>query len=123
MKLTEIQEYFDPSLYEMSNYSAEETGLMPGTKLWIREEPTGLPHTKYRIKIAHPQKGSAVFGIWGDEPKSVAGNWKVSGEDLKRLQALVRKTHNDLRAHIDGKLSSGQLSKVFDMALMENRNE
>lgn len=116
MKLTGIQEYFDPSLYEMSNFNSNTTGLSPGTKLWVREEPNVLPHTKYRIKLTHPQHGSAVFAIWGDQPQQVAGDWKVSGSDLKTVAALLQQTHQQIRGHIDGLVDSGELAQALAAA-------
>lgn len=109
MKLTEIQEYFESSLYEMSNFRSDTTGLTSGTKLWVREEPTELPHTKYRVKFDHPQNGSAVFALWGDEPIQVAGDWEVSGKDLKKIVALINALHNEIRGHIDGVVDSAEL--------------
>ena len=113
MKLDEINEYFQTDLYEMSNYSSEETGLMPGTKTWIRTEPVGLPHTKYRIKFDHPQHGSAVFSLWGEDAQQVAGLWQVAGKDLKQILTFIRLTNAALRQHIDGTKSSGQLAAEF----------
>lgn len=113
MKLDEINEYFQTNLYEMSNYNSDETGLPPGTKTWIRTEPVSLPHTKYRIKFDHPQHGSAVFSLWGDEAQQVAGNWQVSGKELKRILTFIRLTNEMLRQHIDGTRSSGQLGADF----------
>lgn len=112
-ELVEINEYFQPNLYEMSNYSSDDTGLSTGTMLWIRTEPKGLPHTKYRIKVEHPRYGSAVYAIWGDEPIPVAGNWKLTGKDLKKLNLLIKLMHLHLRNHIDGLESSGQLELNF----------
>ena len=97
----------------MSNFGSDFTGLTSGTKLWIRTEPTELPHTKYRVKFDHPQNGSAVFALWGDEPIQVAGDWKVSGKDLKKITALINALHNELRSHIDGTIDSGELSMLF----------
>lgn len=121
MKLTdnaEIREYFQMSLYEMSNYSPEDTGLPSGTNLWVRTEPKVLPHVKYRVKIEHPQKGKAIFAIWGDDAEQIdgpkGGDWRVSGKELKKIKFLIRLTHEQIRSHIDGTLSSGQLGKVFD---------
>lgn len=118
MKLSELTEYFEPSLYEMSNYGSTTTGLPSGVKLWVREEPKGLPHSKYRIKI-ESSRGHAIFAIWGDEAQQIegekGGNWKVSGKDLKRIQTFVRLCHNELRAHIDGTMDSGQLAMVFSV--------
>lgn len=113
MRLSEIQEYFEPTLFEMSNFRHETTGLANGTKLWVREEPTGLPHTKYRIKIDHPQKGSAVFALWGDETQQVAGDWEVTGKDQKQIQRLLHTTANQIRDHIDGILDSAELGQIF----------
>ena len=113
MKLAEIFEYFQPTLYEMSNYTSDDTGLVPGTKLWIREEPTGLPHTKYRVKFDHPQHGQAIFSLWGDEAQQVAGNWNVSGKDLKKILYLIQLTNKVMRKHIDGIIDSQQLNKIF----------
>jgi len=111
MKLDEINEYFKESLYEMSNFNDKTTGLMPGTKLWVREEPIELPHTKYRLKLSHPQKGDAVFSLWGDETQQVAGNWKVSGKDLKKITLLINLAHVSLRNHIDGIEDSAELAQ------------
>ena len=119
MKLQETNEYFKPSLYEMSNFWSTTTGLSPGTTLFVRTEPNELPHTKYRIKIDHPQKGSAVFAIWGDEPKQVAGDWKVSGKDLKQITHLIKKTHDNIRNHIDGLTDSAGLTHAFVKAKNE----
>lgn len=113
MKLDEINEYFQTNLYEMSNYNSDATGLPSGTKLWVRTEPIGLPHTKYRIKIDHPQRGSAVFSLWGDETQQVAGSWQVTGNDLKKVVTLIRLTSNALRQHIDGATDSSQLGADF----------
>ena len=123
MKLPELENYFNQSLYEMSNYTSDDTGLSPGTKLWVREEPNNLPHTKYRIKLSHPQYGSAMIAIWGDEPKQVAGNWNVEGKDLKILTTLLQNTHNQIRAHIDGNISSYELGAAFRQTkLTENES-
>ena len=113
VKLQEINEYFKPSLYEMSNFGSHRTGLSSGTNLFVRTEPNELPHTKYRIKIDHPQYGSAVFALWGDEPKQVAGNWKVAGKDLKQITTLIKTTHNEIRDHIDGLIDSADLAAAF----------
>ncbi len=113
MKLDEINEYFQTNLYEMSNYASDTTGLPAGTKLWIRTEPIVLPHTKYRVKLDHPQFGSAVFSLWGDEAQQVAGNWQVSGKDLKRVLTLIQLTGDALRQHIDGTKDSSQLGAEF----------
>lgn len=116
MKLEELEEYFQSNLYEMSTWQHTYTGLAPGTKLWVRTEPTELAHVKYRIKIDHPQKGSAVFAIWGDEAHQVDGKWEVTGRDLQKIQALVRITHEELIKHIDGIIDSGDLTFVFQKA-------
>jgi hypothetical protein len=121
MKLDEINEYFQTNLYEMSNYVSSETGLAPGTRLWVRTEPVGLPHTKYRVKIDHPQNGSAVFSLWGDEAQQVAGLWQVSGKDLKKVLALIKLAGDALRQHIDGNKSSGQLAA--DLLSIKNQVE
>lgn len=113
MKLDEINEYFQTNLYEMSNYSSSTTGLSPGTKLWVRTEPVGLPHTKYRVKIEHPQHGSAVFSLWGDEAQQVTGSWQVSGKELKQVLALIHLTADALRQHIDGNKDSVELGADF----------
>lgn len=122
MKPTEIQKYFDTTLYEMSNFNSNTTGLLPRTKLWVREEPTGLPHTKYRIKIIHPQYGSAVFAIWGDQPKQVTGDWKVTGKELKQIQYLINNTHQQIRDHIDGYIDSTELGQILKGAKNGIRN-
>ena len=118
MKLNEITEdYFLTSLYEMSNYGAGDTGLTKGTVLWVRAEPIALQHVRYRIKLIHPQKGEAIFAVWGDDAEPVKDNkttWSLTGKDLKRVRKLVQLTHEQIRAHIDGELSSGQLARVFD---------
>lgn len=112
-EIAEINEYFKHSLYEMSNYSSNATGLPSGTGLWVRTEPTELPHTKYRVKIEHPQKGGAVFALWGDEIQQVAGEWKVTGKDLKKIQTLISLTGRDLIKHINGEIDSAQLGTAF----------
>lgn len=117
MKLEEIMEYFEPSLYEMSNFRSKTTGLPNDIKLWVRTEPTGLPHTKYRVKFDHPQKGSAVFAIWGDDALQVEGDWKVKGKELRKIQSLVKLNVNSLRKHIDGEEDSADLT----MALQSNK--
>lgn len=114
MKIIEIaEEYFQTNLYEMSTYHDISTGLSPGVKLWVRTEPNVLPHVKYRIKIDHPQKESAVFAIWGDKAVQVTGNWKVTGKDLKKIQKLVFLVKDDLRNHIDGNEDSIQLGNAL----------
>lgn len=113
MKIQDLQEYFEPSLYEMSNFNSATTGLPDGTKLWVRTEPVALPHVKYRIKINHPQKGSAVFAIWGDVPEQVAGDWTVTGKDLSSVVTPIQKTYNEIRAHIDGHLDTADLVDTF----------
>jgi len=113
MKTTEITNYFRSDLFEMSNFQPTTTGLSSGTKLWVREEPYGLSHNKYRIKISNPQKGSAVFAIWGDEPIQVAGDWEVQGKDLKELNTLVQSTYLDIRKHINGEIDSAELGYAF----------
>jgi len=117
--IIEINEYFQHNLFEMSNYYSDDTGLSSGTKLWIRTEPNGLPHTKYRIKIEHPQKGDAVFALWGDETQQVAGNWKVSGKDLKKITFFIQSLNISLRSHIDGEMSSLQLGS--DMTKIKSK--
>jgi hypothetical protein len=112
-ELSELSEYFQTDLYEMSNYNSDDTGLSSNIRLWIREEPRGLPHTKYRIKFDHPQNGTAIFSLWGDEAQQVAGNWNVGGKDLKKILYLIQSTNVSLRKHIDGQISSGQLAMVF----------
>lgn len=113
MKLKDLTEYFQENLYEMSNFSYRNTGLPSGADLWLRTEPGALPHVKYRIKIDHPQKGSAVFAIWGNEAKQVEGSWKVTGEDLKKIQTLVYLTRADLIKHIDGEIDSGEIGQIL----------
>ena len=116
MKSTEITNYFRSDLFEMSNFRSKTTGLADGTTLWVRTEPYELAHNKYRIKISHPQKGSAAFAIWGDEPKQVEGDWEVSGKDLKLLNTLIRDTYKDIRNHIDGEIDSAELGDAFKNA-------
>jgi len=108
--ILEIMEYFQDNLYEMSNFNNDTTGLPNGTKLWIREEPKVLPHTKYRVKIEHPQHGSAIFALWGDEAQQVGGKWKVTGKDLKKIQMLIYLVGDSLRNHIDGNEDSRELA-------------
>ncbi|MGI0077276.1 MAG: hypothetical protein ACREAU_07720 [Nitrosopumilaceae archaeon] len=110
MKLKELTEYFQENLYEMSTYLDRNTGLPTGTKLWVRTEPKALQHVKYHIKISHPQKGSAVFALWGDEAKQVTGDWEVTGKDLTKIQTLVALTQKDLISHIDGTTDSADLT-------------
>lgn len=116
MKLADLVEYFEPTLYEMSNFHAQKTGLPVGTALWVRAEPNELPHTKYRIKIFNPQKGSAVFGLWGDTCQQVEGDWTVTGKDLLKVQTMVKNSIEHIRKHIDGIEDSGDLS----LALQQN---
>ncbi len=113
-EVIEINEYFQYNLYEMSNFFPNDTGLSNGTKLWVRTEPKGLPHVKYRIKLDHPQNGSAVFALWGAEIQQVAGNWKVSGKDLKKIQLLISHSKDALIQHIDGEISSVDLGATFN---------
>jgi len=115
----ELNEYFKSNLYEMSTFNSNSTGLDPGTKLWVRTKPTGLPHTKFRVKIEHPQKGSAVFSLWGDETQQVAENWKVKGKDLKKIQKLIFLTGDSLRNHINGVEDSAELSAALKSAKIE----
>lgn len=109
------EQYFEHSLYEMSNFRSDRTGLSPGITMWVRTEPTGLLHSKYRVKFDHPQHGSAVFALWGDEPIQVAGNWIVSGKDLHKIQTLVATSINDIRSHIDGTEDSADLGDALKM--------
>lgn len=113
MKVEEIVEYFKPSLYEMSNFQHHTTGLPSGTRLWISAEPEVLPHVRYRINIDHPQRGSAVFAIWGDDAEQVEGDWKVSGRDLRKIKTLVTLAKDSLRKHIDGLGDSADLASVL----------
>lgn len=115
----ELLEYFNISLYEMSNFNANSTGLTNNCVLWVRTEPTGLPHTKFRFKVTNPQKGDAVFGFWGDEVEQVAGKWNVVGDELKRIQALARINKDALISHINGKIDSSELAN----ALMNNKEQ
>lgn len=113
MKTTEITNYFRSDLFEMSNFRSRTTGFADGTTLWVRTEPRELAHKKYRINISHPQKGSAVFAIWGDEPMQVEGDWEVSGKDLKHLNTLIRSTYIEIRKHIDGEIDSAELTDAL----------
>lgn len=114
-EVVEINEYFRHDLYEMSNFFSNNTGLSAGIKLWVRTEPKGLQHVKYRIKLEHPQNGSAVFALWGDDIQQVAGKWKVSGKDLEKVKLLISSTKNDLIKHINGETSSGDLANAFNV--------
>lgn len=105
----ECNVYFNTTLFEMSNYGANTTGLMDGSMLWIRTEPNGLPHTKFRFKLNHPQNGSAVFGFWGDDIQQVAGNWTVTGKQLQLVQQFARTNKDSLISHINGQLDSTEL--------------
>lgn len=111
MKVEEL--YFVENLYEMSNFRSDVTGLPNGVELWLRTEPKVLPHVKYRIKIKHIQKGSAIFSIWGEDIVQLSGNWKVSGIYLSKLKKLVSLTKNDLINHIDGKEDSFALGQAL----------
>lgn len=127
MKITDLttpitDDYFRTSLYEMSNYGSNNTGLFPGTNLWVRTEPNQHGHVKYRIKLSHPQKGDAIFAIWGNEAQQVAGNWKVTGEELKRVSVLVKQTQQDIRKHIDGLIDSGELATAFQKIKQQIEN-
>ena len=113
MNITEITNYFRSDLFEMSNFRSNTTGLPNGTTLWVRTEPHELSHNKYRIKISHPQKGSAVFAIWGDEPKQVEGDWILTGQDLKQLTTLIRGSYREIRRHIDGEIDSAELTDAL----------
>jgi hypothetical protein len=113
VKIEDITEYFQTNLYEMSTFFDTDTGLSPGTKLWVRVEPEGLPHIRYRIKISHPQKGSAVFGIWGDDAQQLAGDWNISGRELKKIRELIRLVHDSFIKHIDGEISSMALGNAL----------
>lgn len=113
-EIKEIQDYFQTDLFEMSNYSSDDTGLPSGMSIWVRSEPNGLPHTKYRIKISHPQKGSAVFALWGDEPKQLTGNREITGNDLKKISELIKLSHDSIIKHINGEISSLVLGKEFE---------
>lgn len=116
MKVRELIEYFQTNLYEMSNFFDKDTGLPPGTELWVRAEPNELEHVKYRIKLIHPQRGSAVFAVWGNQTNQLRGNWKVSGRDLKKVQTLIMLTRQEILNHIDGIMSSADLTRAFDRA-------
>lgn len=118
MKLEEIEEYFESSLYEMSNFKSNKTGLPDYIKLWVRTEPVGLPHAKYRVKFDHSQNGYAVFAIWGDDAQQIEGDWKVSSKDLLKIKELIRLNIGSLRKHIDGLEDSGDLSN----ALLSSKN-
>jgi len=93
-------------LYEMSNYGYFTTGLTPGTKLWIRTTMEELPHDKYRVKIDHPQYGSAEFRLI--DGKMMSGNWNHK-KTLKKLMKLLDLVGSDIRDHIDGMKDSGEL--------------
>lgn len=113
MKLEQLAEYFRKNLYEMSTWRHTTTGLSHGTELWVRTEPNEHGHVKYRIKIDHPQKGSAIFAIWGDEAQQVDGVWKVTGSDLKKILTLVSLTQKDIINHIDGVIDSAELTDAL----------
>lgn len=90
----------------MSNFDDRTTGLMPGTKLWIREDTTSLP-----------QKGDAVFSLWGDKNQQVAGdNWEVTGKDLEKIETLIALTYVHLQNHIDGSEDSAELARNLLLA-------
>lgn len=103
-------------LYEMSNYGHLTTGLTAGTKLWIRTTPNELPHNKYRVKIEHPQYGTAEFRLF--DGKLMSGNWNHN-KTLKRLKKLLGLAGEDIRYHINGMKDSGDLG----MALQSHRIE
>lgn len=115
MKLQDIFDnwYFQTNLYEMSNFRSDRTGLPNGVEIFVRTEPITLPHVKYRIKLNHAQKGSAVFAIWGDEAIQVAGNWKVTGTDLNKVKTLVLLNQKHLIKYIDGVEDSGDMNDSF----------
>lgn len=120
MKVKEIiEEYFKTNLLEMSNYHDVDTGLTSGTILWVRVEPEALEHIKYRIKVSHPQNGSAVFRVWNDKIRQVAGDWKLTGKGLKKILLLVSLTRIEIVNHIDGKISSAALGRVFDKVRLQ----
>lgn len=114
MKLTEIEEYFKESLYEMSYYRSHKTGFTDGATLWVRTEPLEHGHVKYRIKITHKQRGSAVFALWGDEVQQIEGDWKITGRDLKYIQDFFDgRTVEKVRKHIDAEMDSDDLGAVL----------
>lgn len=119
MKLQEIKEYFQTNLYEMSSFYSGDTGLTDGTVLWVRTEPKVLKHVRYRIKLVNSQKGSAVFALWGDEAKQLEGDWIVTGKELKKVETLVALTRDQIIGHIDGRISSAGLGKVFDTVKLQ----
>lgn len=124
MKLSDLafpsdEEYFRTNLYEMSNYGSHRTGLPPGTNLWVRTEPQQHGHVKYRIKLTHPQKGDAIFALWGDEVQQVGGNCEIGGRELKKVSTLIRLTQEPIRQHIDGLLDSADLNDAFQQVKLE----
>lgn len=101
--------YFAENLYEMSNFQSNKTGLMDGTMMWVRTEPVELPHVKFRFKLKHPQKGSAVMGLWGDTVEQVAGDWKLTTQELSRVKRFAHFNNEALISHINGDIDSGDL--------------
>jgi len=112
-------DYFTENLYEMSNFQSNKTGLMDGTVMWVRTEPIELPHIKFRFKLKHPQKGSAVMGFWGDSAEQVAGDWKLTSQELSQVRRFAALNRAALLSHINGDTDSSDLSN----SLLQHKDE
>ena len=98
----------DISLYEMSNFFPEDTGLP--YVLWITTK-SGREKHEARVKIANSD-GEAIIMIWGTpEIKSKKGKIRISGKQFKKLSLFIELNREALLAHWSGEISSGQLAK------------
>ena len=99
----------------MSNMTL--TFLPSGSELWVRTEPKSLQHSKYRVKIKHPQHSEAVF-ILKPEIKKIKG-WNMQAKELSKVIDGLEKTKDILISHIDGEInSSSMVLKLQSMNLI-----
>ena len=118
MKISE----FDDTLYEMSNYDSNTTGLDNSITMWVRAEPNKLNHSNYRVKFEKDNMFSAIYTVSSnpviaEETKNK--KYMLSNKQKQKIVAFIKKFRSLIIGHIDAKLDSTALG----LGIIKDRND
>lgn len=101
-----------------TTFSSKSTNLPQDIIIRVERKPTTHYSIRNRFEAIHPTHGLAVMQMWGDECKQVSGDWELSEQDTKVLNAFTKKSHQILIGFINGEEDSSfiQTTKALYVA-------
>jgi len=106
MRINEIEQINEDSLYEMSNFHSNTTGLPKNIVLWVKTDSNEYGHSKYRVKIKKNKKWSAIYTV-GQNPDRVKNiDDKLSGFEQSEIKQFIKNYSTLIINLIDEKIDS-----------------